>query len=102
MRLRLSERRSRRNQPFAAPAISVAAQVTGSPARAGPTAPWISQVSSGSTKALSGAHPTNALRSEPLQNDQFRLGAATLIDSPERRHIGGYARVVLGQNRAAD
>ncbi|MGH3190130.1 MAG: hypothetical protein ACRDPY_22855 [Streptosporangiaceae bacterium] len=46
--LRPSERRTRRNHFPAAPAKSAAAQVTGRPTRAGPTAPWISQVSNGS------------------------------------------------------
>jgi hypothetical protein len=45
-----SECRNRRNHRLAISARSVAAQVTGNPTTAGPTAPWISQVSNGTTR----------------------------------------------------
>lgn len=72
IRLRPSVRRRRLNHRLAAPARSVAAQVTGSPTSAGPTAPWISQESKGSTKEVSSLYPVRALRPEPKpQNHQF-------------------------------
>ncbi len=54
MRLSPSGRRSRWNHFLAAPARSVAAHVTGNPTSAGPTAPEISQASSGTTTEASG------------------------------------------------